>query len=115
MGAPSRSTTSTSITSTYTVDPSRGTPKLHVNALSKVDGHSINYKDWEKGYKATLGQTVYTPLITTAPGASDTIMTARDKILFLMITSALTKGSGMHVINEMSVESVYKDIQDIKA
>ena len=104
----------TSTTSVHTADPSKGAPKLHVNALSEFDGQPINYKDWEKGYKATLGQTVYAPLITSAPAAGDTIMGARDKELFFMLTSALMKSSGMHVINAMSVESGFQAIQDIE-
>ena len=48
-------TASTSTASTHTVDPSRGAPKLHVNALKEFDGQPINYKDWERGFKATLG------------------------------------------------------------
>ena len=35
-------TASTSTASTHTVDPSRGAPKLHVNALKKFDGQPIN-------------------------------------------------------------------------
>ena len=55
-GVPSL-TASTATTSTHTVDPIRGAPKLHVNALKEFEGHPINYEDWERGYKATLGQT----------------------------------------------------------
>ena len=50
-----RPTVGTSTTRTHTADPSKGAPKLHVNALSEFDGQPINYEDWEKGYKATLG------------------------------------------------------------
>ena len=35
-------TASTSTASTHTVDPSRGSPKLHVNALKESDGQPIN-------------------------------------------------------------------------
>ena len=80
-GLPS-STTSTSTTSTHTVDPSRGAPKLHVNALNEFDGQPINYEDWERGFKVTLGQTAYATLIMTPPTTSDTIMETRDKELF---------------------------------
>ena len=55
-GVPSL-TSSTSTASTHTVDPSRGAPKLHVNALKEFDGQPINYEDWERGFKATLGRT----------------------------------------------------------
>ena len=48
-------TASTSTASTHTVDPNRGAPKLHVNALKELDGQPINYEDWERGFKATLG------------------------------------------------------------
>ena len=40
-GVPSL-TASTSTASTHTVDPSRGAPKLHVNALKEFDGQPIN-------------------------------------------------------------------------
>ena len=39
-------TASTSTASTHTVEPSRGVPKLHVNALKEFDGQPINYEDW---------------------------------------------------------------------
>ena len=47
-GVPSL-TTSNSTVSTHTVDPSRGSPKLHVNALKEFDGQPINSKYWERG------------------------------------------------------------------
>ena len=37
-GGLSSSNTSTSTSSTHTVDPSKGAPKLHVNALKEFDG-----------------------------------------------------------------------------
>ena len=48
-------TARTSTASIHTVDPSRGAPKLHVNALKEFDFQPINYEDWERGFKATLG------------------------------------------------------------
>ena len=89
-GVPSL-TASTSTESTHTVDPSRGAPRLHVNALKEFDGQPINYEDWERGFKATLGQTAYTTLITTPPKTGDTIMETRDKELFFMLTNSLMK------------------------
>ena len=77
-GVPSL-TASTSTASTHTVDPSRGAPKLHFNSLKEFDGQPINYEDWERGFKATLGQTPYATLITTPPTTGDTIMETRDK------------------------------------
>ena len=41
-------------------------------------------------------------------------METRDKELFFMLTSALMKGSGMHIINAMNNESGHQAIQDIK-
>ena len=84
------------------MEPSRGAPKLNENALKDFDGQTINYEDWERGYKATLGQTAYAPLIMTSPTTGNTIMETRDKELFFMLTSALMKGSGMHIINTMT-------------
>ena len=105
--------TSTAIT--HTVDPSRGAPKLHVNALKEFDGQPINYEDWERGFKVTLGQTAYSTLITTPHTTGDTIMETRDKEFFFMLTSALMKGSGIHIINAMNNESGNEGIQDIEA
>ena len=85
-------TVSTSTASTHTVDPSRGSPKLHFNALKEFDGQPINYKDWEQGFKETLGQTAYATLITTPPTNDDTIMKTRDKELLFMLTNSLIKG-----------------------
>ena len=107
-------TTSTSTASTHMVELIRGAPKLHVNALKEFDGQPINYKDWERGFKATLGQTAYATLITTPPKTSDTITETRDKNIFFILTSALMKGSGMHIINEMNNESGHQAIQDIE-
>ena len=112
-GAPSL-TASTATASTHTVDPSRGAPKLHVNALKEFDGQPINYEDWERGFKATLGQTAYATLITTPPTTGNTIVKTRDKELFFMLTNSLIKGSGMHIINSMNGESRHQAIQDIK-
>ena len=87
-GVPSL-TASTTTASTHTVDPSRVAPKLHVNTLKEFDGQPINYKDWELGFKATLGQTAYATLITTPPTTNDTIMETRDKELLFMLTNSL--------------------------
>ena len=108
-GVPSL-TTSTSTSSTHTVEPIRGAPKLHVNALKEFDGQPINYEDWERDFKATLGQTAYATLITTPPTTSDTIMEKRDKDIFFMLTNSLMKGSGMHIINAMTDESGHQEI-----
>ena len=40
-------------------------------------------------------------------------METRDKELFFMLTSALMKGSGMHIINAMNNKSGHQAIQDI--
>ena len=107
-------TDSTSTASTHTVVPSRVAPKLHVNALKEFDGQPINYEDWERGFKATLGQTAYATLITTPPTTGDTIMETRDKELFFILTNSLIKGSGMPIINAMNDESGHQAIQDIE-
>ena len=112
-GVPSL-TASTSTTSTHTVDPSRGEPKLQVYALKKFDGQLINYEVWEQGFKATLGQTAYATIITTMPVTGNTIMETRDKELFFMHTNSLMKGSEMHIINAMNNESGHQAIQDIE-
>ena len=107
-------TAMTSTASTHMVDPSRGAPKLHVNALKEFYGQPINYEDWDRGFKATLGQTAYATLITTPPTTRDTIMETRDKELFFVLTSVLMKGSGMHIINAMNNESGHQAIQEIE-
>ena len=112
-GVPSL-TASTAAASTQTVDPSRGAPKLHVNALKEFDIQPINYKDWERGFKANLGQTAYATLVGTPPTTGDTIMETRYKDIFFVITNSLMKGSGMHIINAMNGESGHQAIQDIK-
>ena len=96
------------------VDPSRGAPKLHVNALKEFDGQPINYEDWERGFKATLGQMAYATLITTQPTTGDTIMEKMEKELFFILTSSLMNGSEMHIINAMNNESGHQAIQYIE-
>ena len=107
-------TASTATSSTHMVDPSRGAPKLHVNALKEFESQPNNYKDLERGFKATLGQTAYAPLIMTPPTTGDTIMETRDKEIFFMLTNSLMKGSGMYIINAMNNESRHQAIQDIE-
>ena len=107
-------TASTSTASTHTVDPSRGAPKLHVNAPKEFDGQPINYEDWERGFKATLGQTAYATLITTPPTTGNTIMETRYKDIFFVLTNSIMKESGMHIINLMNDESGHQAIQDIE-
>ena len=111
-GVPSL-TASTATASTHAVDPSRGAPKLHVNVLKEFDGQPISYKEWERGFKATLVQTAYATLITTPPTTGDTIMETRYKELFFILNNSLLKRSGMHIINTMIDESRYQAIQDI--
>ena len=57
---------------------------------------------------------MYAPLINNPPTAGDTIMEARDKELYFMMTSVMMKGSGMHIITSMSVESGHQAIKDIE-
>ena len=96
------------------MDPSRGAPKLHVNALKEFDGQPINYEDLGRGFKGTLGQMAYGTLITTPPTTGDTVMETREKELFFMLTNSLMKGSGMHIINTMNDESGHQAIKDIE-
>ena len=112
-GVPSL-TASTSTASTHTVDPSRGATKIHVNALKEFGGQPINYEDWERGFKATLGQMAYATLITAPPMTGNTIIETRDKELFFILTNSLMKGSGMNIINAMNDESRHQAIQDIE-
>ena len=112
-GVPSL-TVSTSTASTHTVDSSRGATKLHINALKEFDGQPINYEYWERGFKATLGQTDYATLITMPPTTVNIIIVTRDKEIFFMLTNSLIKRSGMHIINAMNNASVHQAIQDIK-
>ena len=113
-GGVPRFTASTSTARTHTVDLSRGSPKLYVNSLKDFDSQPISYKDWERGFKATLGQTAYATLITTQPTTGNTIMEIRDKELFFMLTNSLMKGSVMHIINAMNNESGHLAIQNIE-
>ena len=85
-GVPSL-TANTAIASTHMVEPSRGATKLHVNTLKVFDGQTINYEDWERGFKATLGQTAYATLITTQPMTGDSVMEIKDKELLFMLTN----------------------------
>ena len=107
-------TASTSTARTHTVDPNRGATKHHINAPKEFYDQPINYEDWERGFKVTLGQTAYATLITTPPTTDNTIMETRDKELFIMLTNSLMKGSGMHIINAINDESGHEAIQDIK-
>jgi hypothetical protein len=82
----------------YTPDPSRGAPKMHINALKEYGGSPIDYEDWSLSTKSTLGQTQYANLLTVPPTVDNVIEETRDRELFHMLVKSLMNGSAMHIL-----------------
>ena len=98
-GRPSkqRKTTSTGTTG-GAVDPSRGAPKVTLNAVDDFDGEPCGWDTWEKRTKATLGQTTYVNLFTKPPPIGDTVAAQRNQELYHMLLGATQEGAaGVHV------------------
>ena len=72
----------------YQPDPTRNAPKVYVNALEEFSGAPIDWEDWSVKTSATLGQTSYAGLLTTAPAVNNVIENTRDRELFHMLKSA---------------------------
>ena len=84
------------------VDPTRGAPKIYVDALKDFSGDPIDWEEWYIGTGATLGQTAYATLLTDTPGKplpADTVGMARDRELYNMLKKALYKGTAHHIID----------------
>jgi len=80
-------------------DPSsRGAPKIHVGGLTEFGGTPIKWEDWRVNAKATLGQTIYATLLSTAPVEGDQLAKTRDRELYFMFQKALYQGSAYHIV-----------------
>ena len=95
------STGRTGTTTTGAVDPTRGAPRLSVNALTQFCGAPVKFEEWNIMTTATLGQTNYVKLIESPPVLGDVIAETRNTELYHMLVTALMKGSGFHVISKV--------------
>ena len=96
-----RNTNPTSVaapTAAFNADPSRGAPKMYVDGLTDFGGAPIKWEDWSIGTGATLGQTVYSNLLSTAPGENDVLARTRDRELYFMFKKALYQGAAYHIV-----------------
>ena len=89
-------------------DVTRGATKITVNSLSEFSGEPIEFEEWELETKPTIGQTVYTKLLTNPPSANDIVVAVRDLELFNMFAASFLRGSALHVINEIDPPSDHK-------
>jgi hypothetical protein len=85
---------------------SRGAPKIHVGGLTDFGGTPIKWEDWRVNAKATLGQTIYATLLSTAPDEGDQLAKTRDRELYFMFQKALYQGSANHIVeSSANIES----------
>ena len=95
-------------------DPSRGAPKMYVDGLSEFGGAPIKWEDWSIGTGATLGQTVYSNLLSTAPEEDNVLARTRDRELYFMFKKALYQGAAYHIVERTAAaESGYQVWQDL--
>ena len=97
-------------------DPSRGAPKMYVDGLTDFGGAPIKWEDWSIGTGATLGQTVYSDLLSTAPAEGDLLAMTRDRELYFIFKKALFQGAAYHIVERTSAaesgHKVWKDLHE---
>ncbi|MHA7927749.1 MAG: hypothetical protein ACX936_21330, partial [Marinobacter sp.] len=104
-------TTGTSSTS----DIQKGAPKTYTNFLEEYSGDPIDWEDWEIAAKATIGQTVYSPLTENPPANNDAVMKARDMELYHALVYAVKNGTAMHIVENVKTKSghtAWKKLQE---
>lgn len=95
-------------------DPSRGAPKMYVDGLTDFGGVPIKWEDWSIGTGATLGQTVYSSLLTTPPEEGNVLAHTRNRELYFMFKKALYQGAAYHLVEQTSAtESGHQVWQDL--
>ena len=82
------------------VDITKGAPKVNLNAVSKYDGEPKGWDTWEKQTMATLGQTVYSELLRTAPTQSNPATMCRNRELYNMLWSATLEGHASMLVEK---------------
>jgi hypothetical protein len=98
----------------FFADPSRGAPKMYVDGLTEFAGAPIKWEDWSIGTGATLGQTVYSTLLSAAPVEGDILAKTRDRELYFMFKKALYQGAAYHIVERTAAtESGYRVWQDL--
>ena len=58
---------------------------MYVDGLTDCAGTPITWEDWSIRTGATLGQTVYSSLLSAAPGEHDVQAKMRDRELYFML------------------------------
>jgi hypothetical protein len=95
----------------FIADPTRGAPKMYVDGSTDFAGAPIKWEDWSIGTGTTLGQTVYSSLLSAAPGEHDVQAKTRDREreLYFMFKKALYQGAAYHIVERTaSIESGYQ-------
>jgi hypothetical protein len=97
-------------------DPSRGAPKMYVDGLTDFGGAPIKWEDWSIGTGATLGQTVYSDLLSSAPAEGNVLAKTRDRELYFMFKKALYQGAAYHIVKRTSTtesgHQVWRDLHE---
>ena len=91
----------TGSTTTGAADPTRGSPRLSVNALSKFCSAPVKFEEWNIMTTATLGQTNYVKLMSFPSTSGVVIEETRNTELYHMLVISLMKGSEYHVISKI--------------
>ena len=98
----------------YLADPSRGAPNMYVDGPTEFAGAPIKWEDWSIGTGATLWQTVYSSLLSTAPEENSILAKTRDRELYFMFKKALYQGAAFHIVERTAAtESSYRVWQDL--
>jgi hypothetical protein len=98
----------------FFTDSMRGAPKMHVDGLTEFIGTPVKWEDWNIGTSSTLGQTVYSTLLSTPAPAGDLQAKNRDRELYFMLKKALYQGSAYHIVEgQAETESGHLVWQDL--
>ena len=75
--------------------------KTQVKPLESFFVNTIEFKEWEIGEVATLGQTAHGEILYNLPTVENSTEEARNKELFNMLVANFMKGSELHILNSV--------------
>ena len=93
---------------TANVDLARGAPKISVNAISVFSGEPFDWEVWERSTSATIGQTVYSALLTNPVEVGNLVATTRNNEFYNMLLTATQEGEAAHVMEEVTDKDGHK-------
>ena len=75
---------------------------MYVDGLTDFGGVPIKWEDWSIGTGATLGQTVYSSLLTAPPEEGDVLPHTRNRELYFVFKKALYQEAAYHIVEQTS-------------